>query len=1136
MSTRHQCLTSVCTLSTAVLAAILGNDANGAAPNTPPKTSVAWTAEEAIRQSALNPQDAYLQYVALQLALNEGKTSQVGGRNTEANRRTRQGPERNAGLFSIFAGALAVQESLQLDTMRADPRARDARIADRSRETVKISDLTGPKVKSHPWGKMLAAQTVARKTLEISELARCVPEDQYFVLFGSVNKLLEATEGGDLWGAHLFSQVTRSARTRRTTARLKTQLAIQTDRLTRPFYDMVVDEVAITGSDLYIPMGSDITLLFRIKQPDVFRLRMDGFLTAAERSRSDATRTTGKISDVEYVRVSTPDRELSVFSAYPRPDLHIRSNSRAALARVLEMIEDRARDGRKSVPRLGESTEFKYIRTLMPLGAEEEHGFIYLSDPFIRRIVGPELKLTNARRLLCYNHLRMIGHAAMLYRTQYGRPAGSLAELAEGNCAPGVFGEGNLRCPCGGEYQLSADGTTGVCSHHGHAQYMVPCREIPLTRVTQEEAARYKRFLDQYNSYWRTFFDPIAIRVQITPKQYRAETIILPLIDNSIYSAMAMALGGEPEPLDALPVPDRNIFSMAFKLDKPRLLEAAGFKPPEPKAEPDADRTDVPEANLRLSATNLKMIGLAMHNHHDSHRSLPAVANFDRSNRALLSWRVHLLPYLEQAPLYDQFRLDERWDSPHNKKLIERMPKVYDPPGLKLGETGKTTYLVPVGAGTVFSGTKKGTSFADIRDGTSNTIMAMDAAEKHAVVWTKPDDAAYDPAKNPLELLRRFGDASLVSYCDGSVLRLPNDLSGATAKALFTRNGGEPVTNRGRSVPSRGSRRRGPFDISGLLGDKLDERRLHQFLTEGVGEQIGMHVYDAKPMFDFNLTGFLGDGIRRFRGGRFPMDDEVLYISFLVASLNAPVYISVPVEDTEIVDRFLDDLDELLAEMAAQPQRGGWFNLGFDFYRVPLGDDDDRSRCYNVQFGPVKWRLFFARIGDGLYIASKRFILEDLAAADKQPVEGRQVDRGPSAHAMVRVRPEHWKEVASAFQLGWAEESRHSCLKNLGPLSSVARAAAASNQSSASAAQIADQADALHGVHFFCPDGGRYELQPDGQSVICSVHGSVLAQRQMPAPAAGSPAGRLMEDFGGITTALTFLEDGLHAVVTIQRK
>src|ERR671935_2781354 len=105
-----------------------------------------------------------------------------------------------------------------------------------------------------------------------------------------------------------------------------------------------------------------------------------------------------------------------------------------------------------------------YIRTLMPRGAKEEDGFIYLSDPFIRRLVGPQLKLTERRRVLCYNHLRMIGHAALLYRTQHGKVPGSLEELAKAGCAPGEFGKGDLVCPDGGRYALADDGLTGTCS------------------------------------------------------------------------------------------------------------------------------------------------------------------------------------------------------------------------------------------------------------------------------------------------------------------------------------------------------------------------------------------------------------------------------------------------------------------------------------------------------------------------------------------------------------------------------------------------------------------------------------------------------------------------------------------------
>src|SRR5205085_9124938 len=130
----------------------------------------------------------------------------------------------------------------------------------------------------------------------------------------------------------------------------------------------------------------------------------------------------------------------------------------AAFEHILAAIQGKTPDG-KVVRRLGDTDEFAYIRTLMPRGAKEEDGLVYLSDPFIRRLVGPVVKLTERRRMLCYNHLRMIGPAALLYRTEHGRAPRSLGALARGQCAPGVFGEGDLACPDGGTYRLAADGT-----------------------------------------------------------------------------------------------------------------------------------------------------------------------------------------------------------------------------------------------------------------------------------------------------------------------------------------------------------------------------------------------------------------------------------------------------------------------------------------------------------------------------------------------------------------------------------------------------------------------------------------------------------------------------------------------------
>jgi hypothetical protein len=79
-------------------------------------------------------------------------------------------------------------------------------------------------------------------------------------------------------------------------------------------------------------------------------------------------------------------------------------------------------------------------------------------------------------------------------------------------------------------------------------------------------------------------------------------------------------------------------------------------------------------------------------------------------------------------------------------------------------------------------------------------------------------------------------------------------------------------------------------------------------------------------------------------------------------------------------------------------------------------------------------------------------------------------------------------------------------------------------------------ADLVYGVHFFCPEGGKYLLSPDGKVCQCSVHGSALAPRQSARPNKDGPLGKLVEEFAGMTATLTFTQDGLYAVVTIDRK
>jgi hypothetical protein len=191
-------------------------------------------------------------------------------------------------------------------------------------------------------------------------------------------------------------------------------------------------------------------------------------------------------------------------------------------------------------------------------------------------------------------------------------------------------------------------------------------------------------------------------------------------------------------------------------------------------------------------SNNLKQMALAMHNYHDAYKGFPAHASYDKQDRPLLSWRVHILPFIEQQDLYRQFHLDEPWDSEHNKKLIARMPQTYRSPSSKAGP-GKTVYLVPVGKDTIFPPGPKGLKISDIPDGTSNTLLIVEADDKHAVIWTRPDDLVVDP-KQPLRGLGgKAAGRFLAAFADGSVRAIARTIDLDTLRALFTRNGGEAV-------------------------------------------------------------------------------------------------------------------------------------------------------------------------------------------------------------------------------------------------------------------------------------------------------------------------------------------------------
>jgi hypothetical protein len=178
-----------------------------------------------------------------------------------------------------------------------------------------------------------------------------------------------------------------------------------------------------------------------------------------------------------------------------------------------------------------------------------------------------------------------------------------------------------------------------------------------------------------------------------------------------------------------------------------------------------------------------------MHNYNDTHGRLPPAVVYGDYGEPLYSWRVLLLPFLEQEELYMEFHLNEPWDSPHNLQLLPRMPAIYAPPSGKRGKVPPyhTVCHVVHGKGAAFEG-KEGLRLPeDFPDGTSNTILVIEAGTP--VPWTKPEDLPFDRDGPLPDLQSLFRNGFRVALADGSTRFVTNEVSRETLRASITRNG-----------------------------------------------------------------------------------------------------------------------------------------------------------------------------------------------------------------------------------------------------------------------------------------------------------------------------------------------------------
>jgi hypothetical protein len=204
--------------------------------------------------------------------------------------------------------------------------------------------------------------------------------------------------------------------------------------------------------------------------------------------------------------------------------------------------------------------------------------------------------------------------------------------------------------------------------------------------------------------------------------------------------------------------------------------------------------------------TKLREVSNAMLGYEASHYRFPQPVLRDKSGKPLLSWRVQILPELGQGQLFDKFRLNEPWDSDHNKKLVDRMPEVFGPVSGK--DKGKTRFMLFVGQGAAFDGQKPlRQDTISARDGSSNTIMIVEAGTDKAVPWTKPEDLPFGSV-DPMDALGTLVDKRfLAAFFDGHVEAIDKNVGTKKLRQWIDPNDGQPMKDDVQAEAERGGKR-----------------------------------------------------------------------------------------------------------------------------------------------------------------------------------------------------------------------------------------------------------------------------------------------------------------------------------------
>jgi hypothetical protein len=201
------------------------------------------------------------------------------------------------------------------------------------------------------------------------------------------------------------------------------------------------------------------------------------------------------------------------------------------------------------------------------------------------------------------------------------------------------------------------------------------------------------------------------------------------------------------------------------------------------------------------SQSPLNQLLLALHNYHDAHAQFPPAYFADENGKPMHSWRVMLLPYVEEGALYKAYNFSEPWNGPNNSKLANKIPSVYRSPSESESNTFANIVAL-VGPGTAFPGSSS-TKLSEFADGQENTILLTEITRSD-IPWLEPRDLRVEEMsfrvndKTKPSISAVYWRRPYVVFADSiHAYGVSNDISPDALKAIMTIAGHEPVTRSG---------------------------------------------------------------------------------------------------------------------------------------------------------------------------------------------------------------------------------------------------------------------------------------------------------------------------------------------------